>query len=151
MAHVASLAQSPRCAHYAFGATLDGRSLDMLAFGRGPLQLWVAARQHPGESMAEWFAEVIKRRVCRVRISSLKGVSRKDLGRSKVITTTCVSREDLSVAQPRRSDTASHRLVHGRGARAAARRPRRPQGQGAARRGDRADLPQPEPGRLGAR
>jgi len=37
------------------GATVDGRDLDMLRIGTGPRQIWVLARQHPGESMAEWW------------------------------------------------------------------------------------------------
>lgn len=42
------------------GKTVGGRDLTMLSFGdegKGKLQLWVTARQHPGETMAEWFAE----------------------------------------------------------------------------------------------
>jgi len=39
------------------GQTLDGRPLDRLQLGRGPLQLWIIARQHPGETMAEWWME----------------------------------------------------------------------------------------------
>ncbi len=37
--------------------TLDGRPLDMLEMGDGPLKVWLYARQHPGESMAEWWVE----------------------------------------------------------------------------------------------
>ncbi len=37
--------------------TLDGRPLDMLEMGDGPLKVWLYARQHPGESMAEWWIE----------------------------------------------------------------------------------------------
>ena len=39
------------------GQTLDGADLDALHLGEGPLQLWLIARQHPGESMAEWWME----------------------------------------------------------------------------------------------
>ncbi len=39
------------------GQTLDGRDLDCLHIGEGPLQCWLIARQHPGESMAEWWME----------------------------------------------------------------------------------------------
>jgi murein tripeptide amidase MpaA len=38
--------------HTSIGETLEGRPLDLLTFGDGPLQLWATARQHPGESMA---------------------------------------------------------------------------------------------------
>lgn len=42
------------------GATLDGRDLNMAVFGDpapGKKQVWVIARQHPGETMSEWLAE----------------------------------------------------------------------------------------------
>ena len=39
------------------GTTLDGRPLDCLELGTGGLQVWLYARQHPGESMAEWWME----------------------------------------------------------------------------------------------
>ena len=42
------------------GQTLDGRDIDRLTFGApgpGKKTIWVTARQHPGESMAEWAAE----------------------------------------------------------------------------------------------
>lgn len=39
------------------GNSLDGRPIDCLEMGGGPLQVWLYARQHPGESMAEWWAE----------------------------------------------------------------------------------------------
>lgn len=42
---------------HTLGSTLDGRDLDMVVAGSGPRKLWVIARQHPGESMAEWWME----------------------------------------------------------------------------------------------
>ncbi|MGB3166819.1 MAG: M14-type cytosolic carboxypeptidase [Alteraurantiacibacter sp.] len=39
------------------GETLDGRPLDCLETGEGETQVWLYARQHPGESMAEWWME----------------------------------------------------------------------------------------------
>ncbi len=39
------------------GQTLDGRDLDCLSLGEGEKTFWVIARQHPGESMAEWWME----------------------------------------------------------------------------------------------
>lgn len=39
------------------GQTCDGRDLEMVTVGTGPRKLWVIARQHPGESMAEWWQE----------------------------------------------------------------------------------------------
>lgn len=42
------------------GQTLDGRDLDMITLGEpGPDKhnVWITARQHPGETMAEWWME----------------------------------------------------------------------------------------------
>ncbi len=39
------------------GTTLDGQSIDCLEMGAGQTQVWLYARQHPGESMAEWWME----------------------------------------------------------------------------------------------
>ncbi|WP_308514782.1 M14 family metallopeptidase [Sphingomonas flavescens] len=39
------------------GKSLDGQDLDCLTIGEGPLSVWLYARQHPGESMAEWWME----------------------------------------------------------------------------------------------
>ncbi len=45
------------------GATVDGRDLHRLVIGDGPLNYWVIARQHPGESMASWWMEGFLARV----------------------------------------------------------------------------------------
>ncbi len=37
--------------------TAQGRDVDSINIGTGPAQVWVIARQHPGETMAEWFVE----------------------------------------------------------------------------------------------
>ena len=39
------------------GKSLDGQDIDCLTIGEGPLNVWLYARQHPGESMAEWWME----------------------------------------------------------------------------------------------
>ena len=39
------------------GHSIDGQPIDRLRLGSGPLQAWLYARQHPGESMAEWWIE----------------------------------------------------------------------------------------------
>ena len=54
---VARIAQAPGVVHRQLGTTLDGAPLDCLEMGEGPVQVWFYARQHPGESMAEWFME----------------------------------------------------------------------------------------------
>ncbi len=37
--------------------TLDGQPLDMLEMGEGDTKVWLYARQHPGETQAEWWME----------------------------------------------------------------------------------------------
>jgi murein tripeptide amidase MpaA len=39
------------------GQSLDGRAIDCLTIGSGDKQVWLYARQHPGEPMAEWWME----------------------------------------------------------------------------------------------
>lgn len=39
------------------GASLQGRDIDAVVLGEGRRSVWVVARQHPGETMAEWFVE----------------------------------------------------------------------------------------------
>ncbi len=39
------------------GQSLDGQPIDCLEMGEGDKQVWLYARQHPGESMAEWWME----------------------------------------------------------------------------------------------
>ncbi len=49
---------SPICTLESIGQTTEGRPIDFLRIGDGDpnkKKLWVIARQHPGESMAEWF------------------------------------------------------------------------------------------------
>ncbi|TAD72630.1 MAG: hypothetical protein EAY70_13515 [Sphingomonadales bacterium] len=39
------------------GTTLDGQPIDCLELGEGKTQVWLYARQHPGETQAEWWIE----------------------------------------------------------------------------------------------
>ena len=39
------------------GVSLDRQPIDCLELGEGSTQVWLYARQHPGESMAEWWME----------------------------------------------------------------------------------------------
>lgn len=39
------------------GTTLDGLPIDCLELGEGSTQVWLTARQHPGETQAEWWME----------------------------------------------------------------------------------------------
>ena len=43
--------------HRVLGHSIDGQPIDCLELGDGPKQVWLYARQHPGESMAEWWME----------------------------------------------------------------------------------------------
>lgn len=48
------------CRYEGIGSTLDGRSIDLLRFGTPQahkMSCWVIARQHPGETMAEWWMQ----------------------------------------------------------------------------------------------
>ncbi len=47
----------PRVRLEVLGATLDGQDLDCLHVGEGAREVWLIARQHPGETMAEFFVE----------------------------------------------------------------------------------------------
>lgn len=57
---VASVQNSHNAMVSVLGETLDGRDLDMITVGQPAASkkaLWFTARQHPGESMAEWWME----------------------------------------------------------------------------------------------
>ena len=54
---VAAIATLPGVTYESLGQTLDGQEMDCLHIGEGPLQVWLYARQHPGESMAAWWME----------------------------------------------------------------------------------------------
>ncbi len=48
------------------GSTLDGRDINLLTVGNqvaSDLKVWLIARQHPGETMAEWFVDGFLRRL----------------------------------------------------------------------------------------
>ena len=45
------------------GKTLEGREIECLSIGTGDLNAWVQHRQHPGETMAEFYAEGLCRRL----------------------------------------------------------------------------------------
>ncbi len=51
---------SPLARTERLGATVEGRDVDLVTIGAGGAArrtIWIIARQHPGETMAEWFAE----------------------------------------------------------------------------------------------
>ncbi len=56
LVHSAQLA--PQCQLSSIGQTINGKDIDMLTVGQADSnkrKIWVIARQHPGETMAEWF------------------------------------------------------------------------------------------------
>ena len=72
--------QSALVQHELLGLTLDGRELNLLVVGEQEADhdakkkaVWITARQHPGESMAEWFAEGFLTRL----LDDEDGVARK--------------------------------------------------------------------------
>ena len=52
---IARIAARPGIAHRELGLSLDGQPIDYFRLGSGPKQVWLYARQHPGESMCEWW------------------------------------------------------------------------------------------------
>ena len=57
---IAEVALSPLVRTSVLGHTLDGQDLDLVEIGfgaEGRKKIWLGARQHPGESMAEWWME----------------------------------------------------------------------------------------------
>ncbi|MBX7497164.1 hypothetical protein K3172_14995 [Qipengyuania sp. 6B39] len=54
---VAEAAASEGVEYRHLGTTLDGQPIDCLSMGEGSTQVWLYARQHPGETQAEWWME----------------------------------------------------------------------------------------------
>jgi murein tripeptide amidase MpaA len=58
---IARSLQSPRCSLEVLGQSLDGQDIDLLKISGGgsqpTKQCWLIARQHPGETMAQWWME----------------------------------------------------------------------------------------------
>jgi murein tripeptide amidase MpaA len=63
---VARVEQSPFARVRNLGSTVEGRDLDLVEVGQdapGRVPIWIIARQHPGETMAEWFVEGLLERL----------------------------------------------------------------------------------------
>jgi len=54
---IADVASTEGVDYVRLGTTLDGQSIDCLEMGEGETQVWLYARQHPGETQAEWWME----------------------------------------------------------------------------------------------
>jgi len=56
-------AEAKGCKVKSLGQTISGRELDYITVGTGPRTCWIIHRQHPGESMAEFYAEGLLNRL----------------------------------------------------------------------------------------
>ncbi len=54
---IARYAAMPGVSYHALGQSIDGQPIDCLTLGSGPKPVWLYARQHPGETMAEHWME----------------------------------------------------------------------------------------------
>lgn len=66
LAFLGALQTHPAVRLASLGRSVQGRTLDKLTIGApgaGKRQVWIIARQHPGETMAEWCAEGLLRRL----------------------------------------------------------------------------------------
>ena len=54
---VSQTAALPDVGYRSLGKSLDGQDIDCLTIGQGAMNVWLYARQHPGETMAEWWME----------------------------------------------------------------------------------------------
>ncbi|WBX74180.1 M14-type cytosolic carboxypeptidase [Tenacibaculum pacificus] len=62
---VATASKSPLCTTTILGETINKKTIELLQFGTpspDKKNIWIIARQHPGESMAEWFMNGIVNR-----------------------------------------------------------------------------------------
>ncbi|WP_251360023.1 M14-type cytosolic carboxypeptidase [Kangiella sp. TOML190] len=55
---IANAQLAENCLHQVLGLTVEGRNMDLLVIGEQTKKpIWITARQHPGETMAQWCAE----------------------------------------------------------------------------------------------
>ena len=54
---IAEVGTHPDVSVKVLGQTIEGQSMDCISIGSGEKTVWVIARQHPGETMAEWWME----------------------------------------------------------------------------------------------
>lgn len=54
---IAEAAASEGVDYIRLGTSVDGQPIDCLELGEGATQVWLYARQHPGETQAEWWIE----------------------------------------------------------------------------------------------
>lgn len=71
---------SPICKVSDLGNTVDGHDINLLSIGTGTENkkvFWIIARQHPGESMAEWFIEGMIERLLNENDTTSKAILEK--------------------------------------------------------------------------
>ena len=61
---LSSVAALPGVGYRSLGQSLDGQDIDCLTIGEGATTVWLYARQHPGETMAEWWMEGALEKLC---------------------------------------------------------------------------------------
>jgi murein tripeptide amidase MpaA len=61
---ISSVAALPDVGYRSLGQSLDGQDIDCLTIGEGKTTVWLYARQHPGETMAEWWMEGALEKLC---------------------------------------------------------------------------------------
>jgi murein tripeptide amidase MpaA len=61
---VSSVAALSGVGYRSLGQSLDGQDIDCLTIGEGAATVWLYARQHPGETMAEWWMEGALEKLC---------------------------------------------------------------------------------------
>jgi murein tripeptide amidase MpaA len=62
------------------GSSIEGRDIDLVSAGTGSRSAWVIARQHPGETMAQWCAEGLLQRL----LDPADAVARRLLQRARI-------------------------------------------------------------------
>ncbi|KAK1740992.1 cytosolic carboxypeptidase [Skeletonema marinoi] len=60
---IAQCAESEGARVFSLGQTVSGREIDCVKVGTGPRKCWIIHRQHPGESMASFYAEGLLNRL----------------------------------------------------------------------------------------
>lgn len=60
---IARYAAVPGYAYRELGRSIDGQPIDSFTVGHGPKPVWLYARQHPGETMAEFWIEGVLERL----------------------------------------------------------------------------------------
>jgi murein tripeptide amidase MpaA len=73
------------------GQTLDGREIECVSVGSGDQVCWIIHRQHPGEPMAEFYAEGLLHRLLGLDSNGeVDGMARKVVGQYKFYVVPCM-------------------------------------------------------------